>query len=117
MRRCPSLSLMLSIAVGVAIAAAALLGFILVGYGTKAGIAPMHTWKPDAYREAPSPAGVLMAVGMVNGAKQIAEANGLQFQGATLAEMARDYRRSVPLESAQQTELELDTRGRAFNKS
>ena len=28
----------------------------------------MHTWKPDAYREAPSPAGVLMAVGMLNGA-------------------------------------------------
>lgn len=41
--------------------------FLLVGYGTKAGLAPMHTWKPDAYREAPSPAGVLMAVGMMNG--------------------------------------------------
>ncbi len=45
-------------------------GFVLlaVGYGTKMGLAPMHTWKPDAYREAPSPAGVLMAVGMLNGA-------------------------------------------------
>jgi len=42
--------------------------FTLIGYGTKAGLAPMHTWKPDAYREAPSPAGVLMAVGMLNGA-------------------------------------------------
>lgn len=41
--------------------------FALIGYGTKAGLAPMHTWKPDAYREAPSPAGVLMAVGMLNG--------------------------------------------------
>ncbi len=40
----------------------------LIGYGTKAGLAPMHTWKPDAYREAPSPAVVLMAVGMLNGA-------------------------------------------------
>jgi hydrogenase-4 component F len=40
--------------------------FAVVGYGTKAGLAPMHTWKPDAYREAPSPAGVLMAVGMMN---------------------------------------------------
>jgi hydrogenase-4 component F len=40
--------------------------FAVVGYGTKAGLAPMHTWKPDAYREAPSPAGVLMAVGMLN---------------------------------------------------
>ncbi|MBX7236726.1 MAG: hypothetical protein K1X65_20260 [Caldilineales bacterium] len=27
--------------------------FLLVGYGAKAGIAPMHTWKPDAYGEAP----------------------------------------------------------------
>jgi hydrogenase-4 component F len=42
--------------------------FALVGYGTKAGLAPMHTWKPDAYREAPSPTGLLMAVGMLNGA-------------------------------------------------
>jgi hydrogenase-4 component F len=42
--------------------------FALIGYGTKAGLAPMHTWKPDAYREAPSPAGLLMAVGMLNGA-------------------------------------------------
>jgi hydrogenase-4 component F len=42
--------------------------FALIGYGTKAGLAPMHTWKPDAYGEAPSPAGVLMAVGMLNAA-------------------------------------------------
>jgi hydrogenase-4 component F len=42
--------------------------FLLIGYGTKAGLAPMHTWKPDAYREAPSPAGVMMAVGMLNAA-------------------------------------------------
>ncbi|MFA5909556.1 MAG: proton-conducting transporter membrane subunit [Vicinamibacterales bacterium] len=42
--------------------------FALIGYGTKAGLAPMHTWKPDAYREAPSPAVALMAIGMLNGA-------------------------------------------------
>ena len=42
--------------------------FALIGYGTKAGLAPMHTWKPDAYREAPSPAGAMMAVGMLNAA-------------------------------------------------
>jgi hydrogenase-4 component F len=35
--------------------------FILVGYGTKAGIAPMHTWKPDAYGESPTPLGALMS--------------------------------------------------------
>jgi hydrogenase-4 component F len=43
--------------------------FILIGYGTKAGLAPMHTWKPDAYGEAPSPvaaaaSGALLAVAL-----------------------------------------------------
>lgn len=35
--------------------------FLLVGFGTKAGIAPMHTWKPDAYGEAPVPLSALMS--------------------------------------------------------
>ncbi|MBI2975658.1 MAG: hypothetical protein HYY33_01765 [Chloroflexi bacterium] len=34
---------------------------VLVGYGTKAGIAPMHTWKPDAYGESPAPLTALMS--------------------------------------------------------
>src|SRR5438128_11308875 len=43
--------------------------FILVGYGTTAGLAPMHTWLPDAHSEAPSPisammSGVLLAVAL-----------------------------------------------------
>lgn len=29
--------------------------FILVGFGTKAGLAPMHTWLPDAHSQAPTP--------------------------------------------------------------
>jgi hydrogenase-4 component F len=37
---------------------------LLVGYGTKMGLAPMHTWKPDAYGEAPSIVGALLAGGM-----------------------------------------------------
>lgn len=39
---------------------------ILLGYGTKAGIAPMHTWKPDAYSEAPIPAVAMLAAGVLN---------------------------------------------------
>jgi len=43
--------------------------FILIGYGTKAGLAPMHTWLPDAHSEAPSAlsammSGVLLAVAL-----------------------------------------------------
>lgn len=40
--------------------------FLLVGYGTKMGLAPMHTWKPDAYGEAPAPVGALLS-GAVTG--------------------------------------------------
>ncbi len=39
---------------------------ILLGYGTKAGLAPMHTWKPDAYSEAPAPVAALMAAAVLN---------------------------------------------------
>ena len=40
--------------------------FLVVGYGTKMGLAPMHTWKPDAYGEAPGLIGALLAGGMTN---------------------------------------------------
>src|SRR5258706_14625685 len=39
---------------------------LLVGYGTKMGLAPMHTWKPDAYGEAPGVVGALLAGGGTN---------------------------------------------------
>jgi hydrogenase-4 component F len=38
--------------------------FLLVGYGTKMGLAPLHTWKPDAYGEAPGVVGALLAGGL-----------------------------------------------------
>jgi hydrogenase-4 component F len=37
---------------------------LFVGYGTKMGLAPMHTWKPDAYGEAPGLVGALLAGGL-----------------------------------------------------
>ena len=40
----------------------------LVGYGTKMGIAPLHTWKPDAYGEAPGMVGALLAGGATSAA-------------------------------------------------
>lgn len=39
---------------------------LLVGYGTKLGLAPMHTWKPDAYGEAPGVVGAVLAGGMTS---------------------------------------------------
>ncbi|MCR4290339.1 MAG: hydrogenase 4 subunit F [Candidatus Scalindua sp.] len=34
--------------------------FILVGYGAKAGFAPIHNWLPDAYSQAPTPVSALL---------------------------------------------------------
>ena len=43
-------------------------GFVLclVGYGTKMGLAPLHTWKPDAYGETPGIIGALLAGGVTS---------------------------------------------------
>ena len=40
--------------------------FLLVGFGSKMGLAPLHTWKPDAYGEAPGLVGALLAGGLTN---------------------------------------------------
>lgn len=40
--------------------------FIFVGYGTKVGLAPMHTWLPDAHARAPSPISALMSGVLLN---------------------------------------------------
>jgi len=56
---------------------------LLAGYGTKMGLAPMHTWKPDAYGEAPAMVGALLSGGTSTMAfvailrvKQVADAAG-----------------------------------------
>ena len=40
--------------------------FLLVGYGTKAGLAPMHNWLPDAHSQAPAPVSALFSGFMLN---------------------------------------------------
>lgn len=40
--------------------------FILIGYGTKMGLVPMHTWKPDAYNKAPLPVVSLLSGALLN---------------------------------------------------
>ncbi len=42
--------------------------FMFVGYGTKAGLAPMHTWLPDAHSQAPSPISALLSGVLLNSA-------------------------------------------------
>jgi hydrogenase-4 component F len=40
--------------------------FVLVGYGTKAGLVPMHSWLPDAHAEAPSPVSAMLSAALLN---------------------------------------------------
>jgi hydrogenase-4 component F len=44
------------------------LAFLLavIGFGTKVGLAPMHTWLPDAHSEAPSPASAMLSAALLN---------------------------------------------------
>lgn len=39
---------------------------LLVGYGTKMGLAPLHTWLPDAHSEAPSVVSALLSGALLN---------------------------------------------------
>lgn len=39
---------------------------VLVGYGTKMGLAPMHTWKPEVYGESPGIVGAILAGGVTS---------------------------------------------------
>jgi hydrogenase-4 component F len=40
--------------------------FILAGYGTKTGLAPFHSWLPDAHSEAPAPVSALLSGALLN---------------------------------------------------
>jgi hydrogenase-4 component F len=39
---------------------------VLVGYGTKVGLAPMHTWLPDAHSESPAPVSAMLSGALLN---------------------------------------------------
>jgi hydrogenase-4 component F len=40
--------------------------FIAVGYGTKIGFVPMHSWLPDAHAEAPAPISAMLSAALLN---------------------------------------------------
>ncbi|MBX9633349.1 MAG: hydrogenase 4 subunit F, partial [Magnetospirillum sp.] len=57
--------------------------FVLVGYGTKVGLAPLHAWLPDAHAEGPTPISAVLSGLLLNVAlyallrfKMIIAANG-----------------------------------------
>jgi len=58
---------------------------VLVGYGTKVGLAPMHTWLPDAHSEAPSPASAMLSAALLNTGMYAI----IRFQALTGAELGR----------------------------
>ena len=39
---------------------------VLIGYGTKVGLAPLHTWKPDVYSKAPTPIAALFSSSLLS---------------------------------------------------
>ena len=41
---------------------------VLIGFGTKVGLAPMHTWLPDAHSEGPAPVSALLSGALLNAA-------------------------------------------------
>jgi len=56
--------------------------FILIGYGTKAGMAPMHTWLPDAHSQAPSPVSGLLSGALLSCALYVLLRNLVVLEGA-----------------------------------
>jgi len=63
--------------------------FLLIGYGTKAALAPLHAWMPDAHAEGPTPVSAILAASIMNVAlvailrlRGIMEANNLAHGGA-----------------------------------
>jgi hydrogenase-4 component F len=66
--------------------------FVLVGYGTKVGLAPMHTWLPDAHSQAPTPVSAMLSGVLLNCAFYgiirfhliVSEALGTQFSANLL---------------------------------
>lgn len=70
--------------------------FILIGYGTKAGLAPMHTWLPDAHSQAPTPvsgllSGALLSCAMYAIARNMAVINLLPEVGATAGKLLTGF--------------------------
>ena len=64
---------------------------VLVGYGTKVGLAPMHSWLPDAHSESPAPVSAMLSGALLNTA-MLGIVRFLRIAGAAeLGEAAADW--------------------------
>ena len=65
--------------------------FVLIGYGTKVGLAPMHTWLPDAHSKAPAPISALLSGVLLNVALVVA----LRFKVITDAAIGQSFSQNL----------------------
>lgn len=65
--------------------------FIIIGYGTKMGLAPMHTWLPDAHSKAPVPISSLLSGVLLN----VAFLAILRFKAITDEAVGADFSKNL----------------------
>ncbi len=62
--------------------------FLMVGYGTKVGLAPMHAWLPDAHGEGPTPVSAVLSGLLLNLALYALVRCKMLVDGSTDSDMA-----------------------------
>ncbi len=62
--------------------------FLLIGYGTKIGLVPLHNWLPDAHSEGPTPMSAVLSGLLLNDALYAVVRNKMLVDGATHSHMA-----------------------------
>jgi formate hydrogenlyase subunit 3/multisubunit Na+/H+ antiporter MnhD subunit len=63
--------------------------FMLIGYGTKIGLVPLHNWLPDAHSEGPTPMSAVLSGLLLNDALYAVVRNKMLVDGATHNEHGR----------------------------
>ena len=62
--------------------------FLLVGYGTKVGLVPLHNWLPDAHAEGPTPISAVLSGLLLNVALYAVVRNKVLVDGALATQLA-----------------------------
>jgi hydrogenase-4 component F len=62
--------------------------FMLIGYGTKIGLVPLHNWLPDAHSEGPTPMSAVLSGLLLNDALYAVVRNKMLVDGASDSNMA-----------------------------